>query len=425
LVVFGKLTAPSEAAAASISVTAATTKAGIAAGLLSLAGTKAGVISLVAAGVLGVGTAVVSNSVETGRMEMMLGDMQIGQTVTKATKGAEENWYYYPLGKEGPVMMRTVRWESEGAESYCQLWQDAEADYFFDQKKNTIYIYNSKMWGRGSAVQRLPTDSVRLRDFISRVEGGEDEMEYVSGDGRGLLVIARRGGQGSEGVKVVHHRNMMNEEYFRYKWPSTANVEDKRDVMHKRGWTYFSVSGEIDGEQVRGRGRMPFVYAARQGYYPWLEMEVGKKFRIVDTGSEAVVYNGQEWAAAKYAGGSFFEGLGRPWMGLHTIDTVRRDAAARRVWFETVLLPGGERAQVTLTREQVKLVYTIDIEKDVVDRIEFSRNDRAGGELRFSYLEEIGEAAGEFASPRRTSSRRLPRNRLGGLWLMKLGDEKW
>ncbi len=424
LVVFGKLTAPSEAAAASISVTAATTKAGIAAGLLSLAGTKAGVISLVAAGVVGVGAGVISDGVEAGRMETMLGDMQIGQTVTKAAKGAEESWYYYPLGKGGPVMMRTVRWESEGAESYYQLWQDAEADYFFDQRKNTIYIYNSKMWGRGSAVQRLPTDSVQLREFISRVEGGEDEMEYVSGDGRGLLVIARRGGQGSEGVKVVHHRNMMNEEYFRYKWPSTANVVDKRDVMHMRGWTYFRVSGEIDGEQVRGRGRMPFVYAARKGYYPWLEMEVGKKFRIVDTGSEAVVYSGAE-TVAKYEGGSFFDGLGRPWMGLHTIDTVRRDAAARRVWFETELLAKGDRAQITLTCEEVKLVYTIDIEKDVVDTIEFSRNDRAGGELRFSYLQEIGEAAGEFASPRRTSLRMLPQNHLGGVWLVKLVDEEW
>ena len=218
---------------------------------------------------------------------------------------------------------------------------------------------------------------------------------------------------------------MMKEEYFRYKWPSTANVVDKRDLMHKRGWTYFSVSGEIEGEEVSGRGRMPFVYAAKKGYYPWLEMEVGKKFRIVDTGTGAVVYNGEGGAAAKYAGGSFFEGLGRPWMGLHTIDTVRRDAAGRRVWFETELLGKGDRAQVTLTCEQVKLVYTIDIEKDVVDRIEFSGDDGAGGELRFSYLQEIGEVAGEFASPRRTSLRRLPQNRLAGLWLMKLGDEKW
>jgi len=425
LVVFGKLTAPSEAAAASISVTAATTKAGIAAALLSLAGTKTGVITLVAAGVIGVGGGVVSQSVETGRMETMLGDMRIGQTITKAAKGAEESWYYYPVGKDGPVMMRTVRWESERAESYYQLWQDAEADYFFDQRKSVIYIYNSRMWGRGSAVQRLPTDSEDLRDFISRVEGGEDEMEYVSGDGQGLLVIARRGGQGGEGVKVVHHRNMMNEEYFRYKWPSTANVEDKRDVMHKRGWTYFRVSGEIDGEDVSGRGRMPFVYAARKGYYPWLEMEVGRKFRIVDTGTEAIVYDGRDGVAAKYAGGSFFEGLGQPWMGLHTIDTVRRDAAARRVWFETELVAGGAIAQVTLTCDRVKLVYTIDIEKDVVDRIEFSGEDGAGGELRFSYLQEIGEAAGEFASPRRTSSRRLPHNRLAGLWLVKLGDEEW
>ena len=425
LVVFGKLTAPSEAAAAGISVTGSTLKAGLAAGLISLVGSKAGIVSLVAAGVLGTGAAVMTDGFSAGRLEEILDDMQATETVTKAAKGAEERWYYYPLGRDGPVMMRVVRWESQGEESYHQSWQDAEADYFFDMKKNTIYINNWRMLKSGLAVQRLPTDGTDLREFISRVEGPGYEVEHVSGDGKGLLVITTQGGEGSEGAKVVHHRYMMNEEYFRYKWPATANIVDRRDVMHKRGWTYFRVSGEIDGQQVRGGGRMPFVYAARKGYYPWLDMEVGSKFRIVDTGVEAVVYDGGGKVMARYAAESFFEGLGRPWMGLHTIDTVRRDAAGKRIWFETELPARGGKAQVTLTCEQVKLVYTIDIEKDVVDRIVLSWKDGSEGELSFSYLEEIGEAAEEFAAPVGTSFGTVPRNRLGGLWLVKLGDENW
>ncbi len=425
LVVFGKLTAPSEAAAAGVSVTASTLNAGLAAGLISLVASKTAIVSLVAAGVLGAGTAVMTDGFSAGRLEEILDDMQAAETVTKAAKGAEESWYYYPLGGDGPVMMRVVRWESQGDEAYHQSWQDAEADYFFDRTKNTIYISNWKMLNPGLAVQRLPTDGAELRQFISRVEDRSYEIEQVSGDGKGLLVVARRGGEGSEGAKVVHHRYMMNEEYFRYKWPSTANIVDRRDAMHKRGWTYFSVSGEIDGQEVRGGGRMPFVYAARKGYYPWLDLEVGKKFRIVDTGAEAVVYDGEDKVAARYAGESFFEGLGRPWMGLHTIDTVRRDAAARRVWFETELPARNDRTLVTLSCEQVKLVYTIDIEKDVVDSIAFSLKDGAQGELRFSYFQELGEAAEEFAAPAGTSFGTVPRNRPAGLWLIKLGDEKW
>ena len=425
LIVFGKLTAPSKAAAASISVTSSMTKAGVAAGLLSMVGVKTAVVSLVAAGVVGFGASVINDDAKGGRMEEILGKMQMGWTVTEATKGAQESWYYYPAGREGPVMMRVVRWESDEDESFCQLWQDGEADYYFDRRKNTIYINNWRMCRKGLAVQRLPTDEASLRDFISTVEGTSDEMEYVSGDGKGLLVVARRGGEEDDGARAVRHYNMMNEEYFKYKWPASAKVIDRRDAMHKRGWTYFRVTGDINGEKVTGRGRIPFVYAARKAQYPWMELRLGKRLRIVDSGSEVRVYKGGGEVAAKYRGGSLFEGLGRPWMGLHTIDIVRRDAAKERMWFLTEPLRGGEKVRVTLTCEEAKLVYTIDVLGDVVDRIAFSADDDVGGELRFSYLQKIVGRADEFVSPRRVSPERLPRNRFGGLWLVKLTDDNW
>lgn len=425
LVIFGKLTAPSEAAAASFSIGAATTKAGIVAGLISVLGTKTGVISLLAAGAVGVGGTVVNEGLEAGRIENMLREMQVGQTVTEAVEGAEESWYYYPLGSQGPVMMRTVRWESESEGTYRQMWQDAEADYFYDQKKNKIIVNNGHMWGRGPAVQRLPTDGLRLRTFISSVEDIADGMEYISGDGKGLLVIVRRGAQGEEGVKVVYHRNLMSEEYFRYKWPRSAEIVDKRDVMHKRGWTYFRISGEIAGEEVVGKGRIPFAYAAHTGYYPWLELSVGRRLKIIDSGEEAVVCNGAGEVVARYERGRFFEGLARPWMGLHTLDTVRRDAAQNQLWFETETEAVEDIVRVIVDCGEVKLVYTIDIDKDVVESVVFSGADGIKGELRFSYLQELEEAGGEFAAPRPGGSRSGAYNRLGGLWLMKLGDKEW
>ena len=96
-----------------------------------------------------------------------------------------------------------------------------------------------------------------------------------------------------------------------------------------------------------------------------------------------------------------------------------------RMWFLTEPLRGGEKVRITLTCEEAKLVYAIDMLGDVVDRITFSADDDVGGELRFSYLQKIAGRGDEFVSPRRVSSKELPRNRLGRLWLVKLAADSW
>ena len=65
-------------------------------------------------------------------------------------------------------------------------------------------------------------------------------------------------------------------------------------------------------------------------------------------GGAAVLQDAQGTALGKYPRGSFFKGLSRPWMGLHTIDSVRRDAAEQRARFETQVLAGGRQGQVTV-----------------------------------------------------------------------------
>jgi hypothetical protein len=210
----------------------------------------------------------------------------------------------------------------------------------------------------------------------------------------------------------------LEEDYFQSDWPATAKVFDNRDAMHERGWTYFRVTGQVNGEKVLGTGRVPFVYAASGRYSPWLKLQVGS-LMIVDTYNEAHLYRSPSVQLGTYAGGSFFKGLARPWMGLHTIDTVRRDAAEQRIWFETKYLPDNRFAQVELDCEGVKLVYKIDLETDVIDEITFSTDQGKTGNLKFSYLQSIEGVSKEFIPPR-PRRRRASKSSPGLLWLVQL-----
>jgi RNA polymerase sigma-70 factor (ECF subfamily) len=400
LVLFGKMTATSKAAAAKVSVTAATTKVGLAAGLVGAVGGKTLVVSLTTASVLAVGTIVATSAVDGTKGivdEKPAGILPVMQEVDPAQAGDEECWYYYPLNVNGPVMLRLIQWDAQGEKSYCKWWHDDRANYLFEKSRNTIYINNYRMWDSDLAVRRLPTDGPELTRFLSLVEGKSIEMEYVSGGGQGLLVISRRGGEEKgDRLRIIRHYNVLDEEYFRYKWPAGVREYDKRDAMHKRGWTYFKITGRINGKDVRGRGRIPFVYATSKRHWPWVKLNVGGS--IVNE--------------------ACFAGLSRPWMGLHTIDTVRRDVAQKRIWFETRYDKGSGKAQIVLKPKDGRIVYTIDMEKDVIDKITFSTSDGRGGKLMFSYIQEIGNIDSEFSEPFSKAS--IRERSEGILWLLEL-----
>ncbi|MHC4488756.1 MAG: hypothetical protein ACYSW7_06220 [Planctomycetota bacterium] len=105
-------------------------------------------------------------------------------------------------------------------------------------------------------------------------------------------------------------------------------------------------------------------------------------------------------------------------MGLHTIDTVRRDAAQKHIWFETRYNKRSSRAEVILKPEDKQIVYNIDMEKDVIERIIFSTSDGREGELNFSYLQEIDNIGNEFAQP--TSKASMRERSEGMSWLLEL-----
>jgi RNA polymerase sigma-70 factor (ECF subfamily) len=427
LVLFGKLTASTEAAAANVSVTAATLKVGAAASLAAIVTSKTAIVSVVTVAAITGGTMLVTH----GTDKIDIGPERINAQTsfnspgrTEAGKGMEQCWYFFPEGPGRPVMMRLLKFNASGRNSYCRNLQNQHANYYYD--KNTVYINNFRTYNPDLSVTRLPTDSEDLSRFISQVEGGQAEMERVSSTKKGLLVISKRSEQGGDRIwRTERHFNVLDEEYFQFDWPQSARIIDSRDEMHMRGWTYFRVTGQINGRQISGTGRMPFVYAASGQSAPWLELRLVDGTRIVDSGAEACVFDASGKAVAAYKAGSFFKGLGRPWMGLHTIDTVRRDAAEEQVWFETINVPGGSKVKVILTLEKLRLVYTIDMETDVIEKITFSTDNGGQGELEFSYLQNLDNLGNEFVSPGIGGYRKPQQNPPGMLWLFNLFNSRW
>jgi RNA polymerase sigma factor (sigma-70 family) len=426
LVLFGKMTATSEAAAASVSVTGATIKVGSIAALAGLVSSKTSVVSLTIVGVLAVGTIVTNLSPEKatiGGSHKSAESVQVASPLAQAVNDNEEYWYYFPEGPGKSMMMR-VKIGADNKKHNSQFLQNDQSNYHYHN--NTIYINNNRMFLSDLSVLRLPTDSPELAGFISQIEGRKEQTEYIPNKERGLLVITTcNNPQGPNRSFVTRHSNVLDERYFLPDWPAGAEVVDNRDTMHKRGWTYFRITGQINGQEVSGTGRIPFVYAASKQFSPWLELQLGDGTKIVDSGAEAYIYNPSGEVVARYKGGSFFKGLSRPWMGLHTIDIVRRDAAEQEVWFETKPSPDSRQVEVTLNCKQVKLLYTIDMENDVVEKLIFEGSNGDEGELRFSYLQDIENLGNEFASPKVKSYRRSQQDSPGVLWLAKLINNRW
>ena len=382
LIVFGKLTAADQAAAASISVTAATTKVGLVAGAARVLGGQTAILSLTTAGVLAIGGVIATSGPEKTAGVATTGDRlgSIGPVVAGAVppgrEASGEYWHYFPEGPGGPVMMQQT---SEGTRYWLQ---DEEANYY--HRGNAVCIENQRVWHRSLRVWRLPTDSPELSDFISKVEGVSVRMERIASGGRGLLVVAEPKARAANSINwVTRSQTVLQEDYFQCDWPRGIQIIDNRDAMHKRGWTYFAVEGQIDGRNVIGQGRIPFSYVANSISSPWVRLRI----------------DGEEFVSES------FVGLSRPWMGLHTIDTVRRDAASEGVWFEATYKGGGSEANVVLTRGGDRLVYTIDMAKDVVRRIEVFSDDGAGGyklqgELRLSYWQSVEGLGADYRAPR-------------------------
>jgi RNA polymerase sigma-70 factor (ECF subfamily) len=423
LVLFGKMTAPSQAAAAQISVTAAATNVGLATTIACMATSKTAIVSIAAAGALTAGTVVMKsgpwNQDAKSPQPLLTNALNIGWFGV----GNDSNLglrYYFP---EGPneAMMLSAKSGKLGDKSYWKVLQDDQANYYYIN--NRLNINNHRVWSPNLSVQQLPTDDKKMTEFICQVEGIQNTMEHIASRGKDLLVIAPQNRENDDNnLWVTRNCNALEEGYFQSDWPATTKISDNRDEMHKRGWTYFRVAGRINGQDIFGTGRIPFFELTSKRYTPWLKLQAGS-LKITDTYNEAYISEPSSDEAKKYNGGSFFKGLCRPWMGFHTIDTVRRDAAKQSVWFGTKLTSDDKFAEVELTCKDAKIVYKIDMKTDVVDEITISTDQGKTGNLKFTYLQSIDNVNGDFVPPGRPRQHTTTQSSQGLLWLVRLVED--
>jgi len=409
---FGKATAPA-GGGSSLTVTPASTRVGLRAAVVGTVGTKAGLTAIVT-GLVGLvlagSVAVVSSGRSLPNREDVRSLHYTVQAQSYATapyssfsRGAYEQWCYFPDGVDGAVLTKIQRWDPKMSQRLCVWLQNDRGNYYYHPGEEKVYVNNYRLWLSSLRVNRLPTDPAVLTDFISGVEGELKGVEYRRDSKSGLLVesVDRRFANAPL-FRTSYEYNSLDGQQFAYYWPDSVPVVDQRDEMHKRGWTYFCVAGEVRGSKVSGAGRVPFVYSSFKKYPPWLVLQVGEEFKIVDCNGGACICRGDA-AVRCYPAGSFFKGLGRPWIGLHTIDILRRDAAASRIWFDTQATGDGDKVIVAVlcgeSKRKTTLRYVVELEADIVKTVKLKSKGRSVGSLVFSYLQGLSEIGDEFAEP--------------------------
>jgi RNA polymerase sigma-70 factor (ECF subfamily) len=432
---FGRLTAP--ARAATVTVSANSVRVGVMTAVIAAAGTKLGIatVTATAVGLVTVGgISVLSEAPLPNRSEVtsinyttQLPDMSQGPT-SSLSKGAYEQWYYCPDGIDGPMFMRMQRWDAKQKNQLCIWLQNGEGNYYHENGVEKVYINNYRVFWSSLRVRRLPTDTDEFTSFLSEIEGDLSGVEYKRDIETGLL----RSALDDRFVEVRNFRtdykyNMLNEELFEYDWSKYIPVIDERDSMHKRGWTYFRINGEINKQSISAAGQIPFVYNAIKEHPPWMRLNIGNKFEVIDCKDGACLRLIDGTVIASYEAGTFFKGLLRPWMGMHTIDIIRRDAAWRRVAFRTRPAKNEEDVIVSVYYEDkhvnTKLVYGIDMEKDIIEDIRFKVGKMNIGSLVFTYLQDIEQAGDEFVEPSISDTPEAPtRSGAGILWLVDLAQ---
>lgn len=435
---FGKLTTPAEAtSSANVTVTSASVKVSLTAALIATASTKLGVATITAAAVglasIG-GVAVLSEPPLPPRADVrslhyttQLRTSNWGPT-SSLSKGAYEQWYGFPDGVGGPVLMRMQRWNPQQEQKLCSWLQDEQANYYYSSDEKKVYIQNYRVFWSSLKVWRLPTDTAEFTDFLSRVEGKTKGMVFARDPQTGLLAnsVDNRFVD-APNFRTQYRYNSTGDGQFQYDWPADVPVVDGRDAMHRRGWTYFRVHGRVADTKIEGRGQVPFVCEAHREHPAWMTLKIGDDLELIDCSDGAYLRRTDGTVIAAYKPGSFFKGLARPWMGMHTMNIVRRDAAEKRVWFKT--MPASNKKDVVVTllhdkhRGKTDLVYTIDSENDLIKDIRFDVQNTVVGSLVFSHFQSVTRLGDQYVDPAVPEEPDIPREEGPGvLWLVFLAE---
>jgi hypothetical protein len=154
-------------------------------------------------------------------------------------------------------------------------------------------------------------------------------------------------------------------------------------------------------------------------------LKIGDDLEISDCRRGAYLQRGDKNLIAAYPAGTFFKGLARPWMGMHTANIVRRDAAEQRIWFQSERALNETDAIVAIFHKEQQnktdLIYTIDMENDVIKTITFDVNGQAQGSLIFSYLQDLQNTRDVFSPPAQPPGTPPPIQQSPGIrWLIHL-----
>jgi hypothetical protein len=292
-------------------------------------------------------------------------------------------WYYYPRSYPDTVLIRTRDTHSEQARAW-QCIQNEHANY--QRRGQEIVISNAHLWQADLSVFRLPTDSPELRRFLDHVEGRRTQAEWVKPSRGSMLVIQGHNEQGSY-QQTIPNYDPTDEEFFVLPWPRELRRVDERDVLHKQGWGYFHVSGNLGDDKIQGSGRLPLVPAYVKDHDPRLSLSVGDTLILRDGPSGALVYGQKEKRVIRYPKGFFFHGLSRPWTGLHSLDTVRRDAAQYGLPFEARQHQDGDSNViiVSITDEEMRYDYHIDMYHDLVRDVYCFKVGVSIGQIHIDY----------------------------------------
>ena len=332
------------------------------------------------------------------------------------TKGAYENKLYMPQGPEGPVMRYMQRWDTEQTDKLCAWLQDGSGNYYYHSGEGKIYITNDPL-----RMLILPTDTPEFVKFIFSQVGHDSRFSYERKFLSGLIKysVDNRVPEFPD-YKCKYSYNSLGHSDLSSTWPQTDNIEDLRDRIHKRGWTYFEITGFIDDTDITGLGKIPFVYDMYQDHFPWISLRVGDDIYIDYPGNIAMAETEQE--TLLYENETFFDGFCRPWEGLPCIDSVRRDASKYRLRFTTE--DQGSQAIVTVFvntgRRPIELVYDIDRDVDVIRSIQFIEGKKIFGELYFDYMQDVSTADAEKFHEPQTDIASEKGSQPDNLWLTML-----
>jgi len=423
LAAFGQLTLPPSASAATVTVNSAAVSETTVRGLLSA---KAKVV-LVAAAFLLVLTGY-WNWTSTGIalptpsqvrfvhfvQQSMSNEISEGDFSGSRSKGAYEQWYHFPEGTGGPLFMRIQRWNPRQTERLCWWVQDEDANYYVHSGEQRVYVSNARLTSSSGTTRVLPTDPPEFCEFIRQIEG-EKSQAMVDGDG---ITYQRDPATGLPTTRLDIRFQDLGEFVTRYDYgrqemtlfdaPTGLPITDERDEMHQRGWTCFRVQGRLRNLNIEGTGHLPFVYSAAQTHPAWMRLTVEGKPLAVDNGQRAAIIDHGTGQVTCCRGGSLFAGFSSPWIGLHTLDSVRRFAARHRMWFSTELLEEKSEGRVTVidrsSPTHLMARYFIDMENDLLKEVQYWAGPGGAfeerlGELRFSYLPQTPDTETEFSAP--------------------------